>query len=63
MSNDNNHVSCLFSNNTHYSSHCSSPSLILGPSLNQPLNVPKAVSSDWRNDTVYKERLWGTYRY
>jgi len=34
----------------------------MGPAVNQPLNMPKAVSSEWRNDTVYNERLWGTYR-
>ena len=31
--------------------------------VNAPLDVPKAVSDDWRNDSVYSERLWGSYRY
>ena len=43
--------------------HTHTYSVILGPSLNQPLNAPKAVNPDWRNDSVYNERLWGTYRY
>ena len=35
----------------------------LGPAVNRPLLLPPAVSEEWRNDSVYLTRLWGTYRY
>ena len=34
----------------------------LGPLVNTPLDVPLVVSEEWRNDSVYRERLWGAYR-
>ena len=41
------------------SSHCR---LWGGPVVSQPLDVPPAVSSEWRNSSVYDRRLWGSYR-
>ena len=37
--------------------------MFAGPLVNSPLDVPGAVSDDWRNDSVYSERMWGSYRY
>ena len=34
-----------------------------GPYVNTPLDVPPAVSNEWRNESVYRTRLWGTYRW
>lgn len=35
---------------------------LLGPAVNRPLPLTPAVSSEWRNDSEYGSRLWGTYR-
>ena len=35
---------------------------LLGPPVNKPLPLPRAISSVWRNSTAYQSRLWGTYR-
>ena len=34
-----------------------------GPAVSRPLDEPSAVSSEWRNHSIYDRRLWGSYRY
>ena len=31
--------------------------------MNTPLDAPRAVADDWRNNSIYSQRLWGSYRY
>ncbi len=33
-----------------------------GVTVNVSLDAPPVVSDEWRNDSVYHSRLWGTYR-
>ena len=35
---------------------------LLGPYVNMPLDLPSALEGSWRNESVYRDRLWGTYR-
>ncbi|KAL5469057.1 hypothetical protein EMCRGX_G030249 [Ephydatia muelleri] len=34
----------------------------LGPHVNVPLDLPSVLEGSWRNESVYRDRLWGTYR-
>ena len=36
--------------------------LLLGPEVARPLPLPAAVATEWRNESEYGSRLWGTYR-
>ena len=36
---------------------------LLGPAVNRPLPLTPAVSSQWRNESEYGSRVWGTYRW
>ena len=38
-------------------------SFLGGPVVNVPLDAPRAVADEWRNDSIYNQRLWGSYRY
>ena len=35
---------------------------LAGPVVSRPLEEPPAVSSEWRNHSLYDRRLWGSYR-
>lgn len=35
---------------------------LFGPAVNRPLSLTLAVSDEWRKDSEYGTRVWGTYR-
>lgn len=35
----------------------------LGSPITSPIDIPLSISGNWRNESLYRQRLWGSYRY